>query len=667
MAQGGFYKAPGTLIIGHTQGNASAILVPFVISQSTVYVLEFTNNLIRVWKNGVHNIVAIPDIVTTYTAAEIADIQVFPFFPDLFIAHQNHAPARIHWTTPDTLVLAALTYNTATITFTGTSVNGANTITGVPTNLLPTESIWFLTGPGIVAGTYLNSVVATPNSSPVTYTTTMSANAGVGAGAGTFTLTLQPIPFGSVGNYPRAVCVAFQRLWFLNTVNQPQTVWESIVGIWDATDTTHTIVGMAWSDISQYAVATLQQNADGTPTTNPPTYLSINQFQDQVNDGDAGSYTFNSDKTDELYWMLNAIDFLVGSSSGEWIVPGTSNPNTIQANKISSITDFPVAPTLVNGGIIFIQKLGRRVYRMEWQGANNPFQTPQDLTFFSGHLFANNPILDYDVQLTPDCLIWYLRTDGTLAVLLYNPIFGVQAWWNYVMQDAVVLSLCVVPGIDFQGITDRDIVYLAVRRGTSVFIEQVATPFWTDNRQAIFSHHATYRFNAVPFTTMNVDTGLNGQTVEVVVDGAYIGTAIVTAGVVTLPGGKSANYAVAGINYSSLMTTMPLVPQPQEGTGQLKKASIPKARMRLYNTLYLRVGQFTTPNASGNVPTTSVRIPMEGPQTDYTKANPVMYSGYARASILEALRDDAYLSVVSDLPLPCAVTAIVPDVEVSEG
>jgi hypothetical protein len=139
-----------------------------------------------------------------------------------------------------------------------------------------------------------------------------------------------------------------------------------------------------------------------------------------------------------------------------------------------------------------------------------------------------------------------------------------------------------------------------------------------------------------------------------------------TAATLTLPGGRTANRAVAGLNYVSTMTSMPIVPPTQEGTGQLKKASVPKSRFRVVNTLHMKAGQFTVPNPSGTPGLSSVRLGGEGPALDATVANTTPYSGYARSSILEALRDDCYLSVQSDLPLPCAVSAIVPDVEQTE-
>ena len=181
-ALGGFYKKPGTLVCGTTLNNLAANLVPFIISQTTAYVLEFTNNFIRVWQNGVYMGGTIPDIPTTYTTAEIPFIQTALSFPDLFITHQNHAPARIRFAygTPNTLTLSALTYYTNTISITADLTNTSTTIlnikdtNGNPFNLLPTESIWVVSGVGVQAVTYLKTVTPTTGSSPLSYQATMS-------------------------------------------------------------------------------------------------------------------------------------------------------------------------------------------------------------------------------------------------------------------------------------------------------------------------------------------------------------------------------------------------------------------------------------------------------------------------------------------------------------
>ena len=680
-AQGGFYKSPGTLVCGHSFTNLSCRLVPFVVSQTQGYVLEFTNQLVRIWLNGVMigNVVtaAMAGGLSPYTAADIPTIQFYPAFPDLFITHQNYPPARIRWTTPNTLTMIALTYFTNTITFTGNS-HTTNILDNVPTNLLPAESTWLLTDStnagNITAGTYVTAVAPTTGSSPLTYSLTLSA-AAVGTQTGdTYVLTLQPIPFASSGNYPKTCGVFFQRLCFANTGKSPQGFWASAVGIYSQTlDPTGAagIVAMNWSDISTFSVSVLQTNSDGTPTTTPPTFLPTPSFQDQVDDANAFNYTINSQYDDEIAWLANSIDIAIGSSSGTWIAPGTSTANNFSAQIVADDGAGFIQPLFVTGGMLFVQRGGQKIFRFEWQGSTNPFIPPEEVTFFSEHLFNGNPIQQEALQVSPERHVWYLRNDGTCAVLLWDYVHSVRAFWRF-QTSGTIVGLAVVPGTDLQGVGGRDIVYLAVQRlvgaTTFTFIETLATPYWTSQRQAIFSDCATYKFNAVKFTTMAIDTGLNGATLEVVADGAYIGTALVAGGSLTLPGGVSANYAVAGLNYTSTMTSMPLVPQTQEGTGQLKKSSLPKSRLRVLNSLYMKCAQFLTANASGLSPLSNVQMGDTGiggiklDSTHPSAINPTLYSGYCRSSILESLRDDAYLSIVSDLPLPLSVTAIVPDV-----
>ena len=688
-SQGGFYKRPGTLFVGEKDGAPIIRFIPFIISQVEAYILEFTNNSIRVWNTTSNTVVQ--TIVTTYVSADIPNLQVYSYNPDLFITNQGYAPARIRRTALNTLALTTLTFKTATITtlvnsvgvsvaFTGDLTINLATIVNVPGNLLPAEAIWTLSGTGVPAGTTILSVVKTAGSSPVTYTVTMSANASATNAGVALTLTLGPAPFATSSDYPRCCLVAYQKLWFANTKANMQTIWQSIVGIWDASDPTGSsgVVGMAWSDLTSFSVPILQVNTDGSPTTNPPTYLPTAQIQDQINDADAGSFFINSDSDDEIAWLANAIDIIMGSAAGEWIIPGTSNANTLSANLVSYSAAATIQPTFVTGGMIFVQRLGKSIYRFEWQGNQNPFVPPEDLTYFSDHLFINNAIQDSCTQAAPDRLIWYRRADGTFAVLIWNFVYGVRAWWQFTTSGTII-SAAVAPGTDVQGIADRDIVWLAVQRTiggvTNTFLEQVATPYWTNSAQAVFSDCSTYK-TAASFTTMAISAFLNGATLEVVADGAYIGTAVVSGGSLTLPGGKHALKAVAGFNYVSTVTSMPIVAQSQEGTGQLKKAAIPRCRFRVYNTLYMKAGQFTTPNASGFSPLANVKMGDVGisggvngvlDSTHPSVTNPPVYSGYCRASILEALRDDTYLSIVSDLPLPCALTAIVPDIEDSEA
>lgn len=53
MRQGGFTRAPGTIYRGTTRNNAVAIRVPFVFAQNDAVELEFSDQIMRVWRYGV--------------------------------------------------------------------------------------------------------------------------------------------------------------------------------------------------------------------------------------------------------------------------------------------------------------------------------------------------------------------------------------------------------------------------------------------------------------------------------------------------------------------------------------------------------------------------------------------------------------------------------------
>ena len=825
MLQGGAYKRPGTLVCGHTSGDLAARLVPFVVDSTHIYVLEFTANLIQVWKNGA----VISTMWTYYSATDIPSLQFYPFYPDLFITHQNYNPSRIRWTAADTLTLSPLTFKTHTITTdpTGTTLKGnlttgLATITGVTTNQLPAENTWFVTDASgyIPANTYVLSIAPTAGTNPVTYTLTLSAAVTGTVLNDNLTFTLQPLPF--LGNYiargncesatapsipgyagiatnatftrvplphtgtysyelaytagvgsfgwsfgansptdmsgfvagrtytiwefvyvpaglgitlsniyvdavystdginflflgasnsplatntwtlltysftvpatsvgfslaltvgevgagkylltddicladttvqPACVSVINDIIWFANTRNQPQSFWQSVAGIWDSTDTTgaNGYVGMSWSDPSTYSVSVAQLNADGTPTTNPITYLPTATFQDVVNAGDAGSYTLASERNDAIYWLRNCQDIVVGSASAEWVIPAGSNPTSnFQIINISSVGESNIPASLVTGGLVFVQRLNQRVFRLQWQGMANPWIPPEDLTELASHLFVGNPILSFDVQQVPDLALWFLRTDGTAAVLLYK-MGRMIAWWRFV-TTGTINSLCVVPGTDLQSKTDRDIVYLCVTRGASTYVEQVATPYWSDSRSAVFSDCATYKYNAVAFNTIAVDTSFNGKTLEIVCDGAYVGTGVPAAGSLALP--VSCHYCVVGYNMVSRLATLPLVAAPTDGSSSMKSKVVPQTRIRVYNTMYLLVGMSATASNDNIVSLGFTYTGTPGAITAYGAANPTLVSGPYKNPVPVVVQQDAMMNLISDLPLPCTVTGIVPD------
>lgn len=679
--QGGFRKRPGTIFCGHTGGpNAVARLHCIKVSNTISYVVEFTNNLIRFWKftAGVLTYLgAGKDIVSTYTSAETFQLQFAWLFPDLFIAHQNHPPARIRWSTGDNFAMQNVNFVTTSYTFQAVFTTGTNIltvisgVTGQTSTALPLPSasqsgLWVLTDtttPGnITAGTYLTQVYpsATPSLSIAAASAQLSVNAaGSSAVAPGDTLVLKQanIPFQSANNYPRCVAVAYQRVFWANTITQPQTVWASIVGVWDSGDPLGASGNM---NINLFEATTYPQpqmivDSSGNATTSPPSYQNIQQTQNAIADSDGIAATL-AETESELLWIQGSHDLVIGAADGEIVIPSNAasvvgmSPNNISDNMVSRAGSAQIQGDVLVSGTIFIALGAAKVCEMNWQGVNNPYTPPNDLSFFSGHLFIGNAITAWDYQQQPEAVGYFLRADGSLACLHYDPAHGVMGWWQFKSHEgAVITSIAAQSGLN------GDVLFLAVTRGAYNYVEMLSSPDWTDNRRSCYLDCATQSLNLPSFTTVAVDASFNGQTLGVVADGKYLGTAVAAGGLVTLPGGVSATYATVGfLMQTPTVKSLPIAPEGKYGPGMTDLKNIDHVGFILYNTLDIQVGtdiQLTTNGSLESVPEVQASA----------VANPTPYSGWVSPVAIQTSNQFGdIVDVQSASPLPCEVTALVP-------
>jgi hypothetical protein len=340
---------------------------------------------------------------------------------------------------------------------------------------------------------------------------------------------------------------------------------------------------------------------------------------------------------------------VIGSAFCEWIMPANSTANNVAVYPVSETGCSNIPARLLTGGLIFVQRLNERVFRFQWQGLSNPWIPPEDLTDFAPHLFETNPIVSFDVQVIPDVHMWFQRTDGSVAVLMWK-MNRCVAWWRFI-TSGTVQSVCVVPGTDAVGLADRDIVYLCVTRNGYNYVEQVASRNPFTGNLYVESDCATVSQNGAPVNRIAVDVSFNGYGLEVVADGAYLGVVYPSGGFLYLPGGVTAHNIVAGFNFVSWLQSMPLVAAPTDGSASMKVKTSPQQRIRVLNTLYVEVGM--TANVAN---ATSVNLGVT-----YTNPLQTPVSGAFKCPIQIGMGRDVQLSVFSNLPLPCTVTGLVPD------
>ena len=102
LPQGATTKRPGTHYVAETKSNLAARLVPFTVGLSQSYVLEFTNNALRVYSQDLQlqyhassSSSGVYEKSTTYTTAQLDDLDFTQSADVLFIAHPDHKPRKL--------------------------------------------------------------------------------------------------------------------------------------------------------------------------------------------------------------------------------------------------------------------------------------------------------------------------------------------------------------------------------------------------------------------------------------------------------------------------------------------------------------------------------------------------------------------------------------------
>jgi hypothetical protein len=328
----------------------------------------------------------------------------------------------------------------------------------------------------------------------------------------------------------------------------------------------------------------------------------------------------------------------------------------------------------MTGGVLFVDRAGKRVLLLNWQGINIETPPPMTLSLFSEHLFEQDPITQIAYSSSPVMQLWFLRASGTLVCCEFDDQYDVKAWCQvytgYNGTADVIQSIAVGPN------AGEDDLYVAVARNGQVTIEMLSTPYWnpayysgaSGNQPPIFLDAAVQYYNATPFTALTAANvpllaNLNGRTCACWGDGMYLGTAVPTAGAITLPmptGVSSVNYAIVGLPYTSTLVTMPFELGNQMDSTQASLLSVPRVGITYLNTLDCGVG---TANSlfgagGGNIEPAT----LNGVQATF----PTLYTGTERGPVPSGFGFGTSLIIQSSKPLPCTITAIVPMVETRE-
>jgi hypothetical protein len=616
---GGVARRPGTEFLGEVKTSANYTrLIPFQFKTSDTYILEFGNEYMRVYRNGLQVLTGAPKTITAITKANpgviTSNSHGFANGDEIYIigvggmTQLNGRNFRVANVTTNTFTLTDLfgnaidTTNFTTFTTGGTAdkiyeITTPYTTANLPAlNFAQSADVMYLVHP-----TYDIRTLSRTDHNAWTLATA--------------TITGSPTPsLSGSNNRPSVVTFFEQRLVFAGTNNNPQTIWFS-----------------KSADYLNFTVGTL---AD-----------------------DALIYTIAANQVNAIRFLSATRILVLGTSGGEYVLTTTNDgpvtPTTTQIRKYSNYGSAPVQPVQVADVTLFLQRGNKKVREFRYVGEvdTSGYQAP-DMTILAEHI-TEGGITEFAYQQEPDSVIWAVRADGTLLGMTYRRDEQVVAWHKHVIGgefsggQAVVESIATLPNDDAE-----DELYMVVKRTidgqTKRYIERLNVFEFGDQTTSAYFVDSGLSYSGGAITSLSGLWHLPGETVSVLANGASHPDRTVSNGAISLA--FSATSASIGYGYTSEMRTLRLEAGSSDGTSQGKPKRIHAITLRLYRTVGLEVGP-----ASADVD----RIYFRDSSMSMDTAVP-LYTGDKTVEFPGGFEDDDRIYVRQTQPLPLTVLALYP-------
>lgn len=282
--------------------------------------------------------------------------------------------------------------------------------------------------------------------------------------------------------------------------------------------------------------------------------------------GDSGpiNRTLPGGQVDTINWILSLQRLIVGGQGAEFScrsdsLDGPLTPTNFNPKKASTQGSAAVRAVAIDSQGVYVQRGGTRVYTLALTSNQVTFDyTAQNLCEIIPEI-GKPGIVRIAVQRQPDTRIHCVRSDGTVALLIFDATEQVTCWVD-VETDGLVEDVAVLPGDEGD---DEDHVYYVVNRtinGSTVrYIERWAMQSECLGTTTNNLGDSFVTYSGVATTTITA-AHLAGENVVVWADGVDIGTASDGTQTYTLDGSgqatipSSTSYMV-GLPYTAPFTS----------------------------------------------------------------------------------------------------------------
>lgn len=456
-------------------------LIRFQFDQDNAYILEFSENLIRFYKNG--GLVlsgGLPyEVATTYSNSEIFDITYVQFGRLLYLFHGSHAPAILRWTSDASWELSSVVFYPPPTIEKGYSPG--TTLTPAATS---GAAVNFTTGAGFyqaadvgrqlqnLAGTGI-AVITSVTSLTVAVCAILEAFPSTSAiASGDWKIDLSPIASltpsianqGAISTFTAAV-TAFRN--DQEIINKYIIINNGVAKIIDYTSATvirgenqkalnaltastvWSVEELIWSSTNGYprTCALHQQRlwAGGSSLYPQKIWASEVGILDSMGvgsrDSDALDFDLSGKEVSRISWMTNIRGQLaVGTTSGEITVgsnvqSGPITPSDIDAQPRNNSGSNLQQPISLDDQVIYIQRSGKKINSFSYDFNIDNYKN-DDLLFLAEHMPGEDGIKELAYAQDPDRNIYAVLNNGDMLVCTYLKEQEVIAWSRWTTQGS---------------------------------------------------------------------------------------------------------------------------------------------------------------------------------------------------------------------------------------
>lgn len=560
------------------------------------------------------------EITTPYLEADLFELQFAQKADIMYIAHEDHPLQKLSRFGDTSWLIADVVFTPMPFQ----PINQDDTLTVTPSattgTITVTASSPLFTANDVGTQMRIGGSTGTPARQGYVDITAFTSTTQVTADVGHLldgTSATDDWAFGSYGTtpgYPSCVTFHEQRLFLGGTPTEPQTVKGSEI-------------------------------------------LSFESFNPGADDADALDYEIATEQVNQISWFSSGRGLGIGTAGGAFILSSGSNatpltPSNVQVHRQSNYGSELVMPIRIDTFTYYIQRGGRKIREFAYSFEVDQHQS-LDMNILSEHI-TESGLVELDYQQAPNSVMWGVREDGQMANMTRN-IEQEVIGWSRQIAGATSAGASLFESVSIIPYGQEDQVWVSVQRtvnGTVRRYVEYLKPqdFGTDQSDAFYLDSGlTYSGSAA-----TVFTGLDhleGETVQILSEGAVVPEKTVTNGQITLL--RASTKVHIGLGYDSELESVRIEAGAAAGTAQGKVGRIYECVFRFYKTLG---AQFGVRGQTDVIPFRNTNDPMDAP--------PPLFTGDKRLQFPKGYQRGNRVYLLQDQPLPMTLVAIMPKLEI---